>query len=390
MKYNFDVEHDRKNTNSVKHDLHRKLGKREDLIPLWIADMDFKVPQEVEAALARASNHGIFGYSEAGVSYYDALTKWFADGFDYHPTREISHLAPGVVFAITVAIRAFTNRGDGVLIQRPVYHPFGEMITATERKIVVNSLVYKDGKYTIDFEDFERKIVDNQIKLFILCSPHNPAGRVWTRDELTNMGEICIKHNCLIVSDEIHCDFVYAPHKHLVFATIKPEFADNSIICTAPSKTFNLPGLQNANIFIANSEIRKKFHEAYVASGYSQMNTLGLIACEAAYRYGREWLNELLQYLSDNMKLLYDFGERTGIKPVSLEGTYLAWLDFSPLKLTDAEINKLVTNEAGLWLSPGLTYGNPEGSQFQRMNIASPRRIIEKAISNLERALGKK
>jgi cystathionine beta-lyase len=202
------------------------------------------------------------------------------------------------------------------------------------------------------------------------------------------MGDICLKYNCLVVSDEIHCDFVYAPHKHYVFSTIKPVFADNSIICTAPSKTFNLPGLQASNNFIPNARIRKMFVDEIRRSGYSQMNTMGLVACENAYRYGREWLDQLIEYLAGNMKLVYDFGDRTGIKPVPLEGTYLAWLDFSPLGLPHKEIEALVADKAGLWLSTGTTYGDPEGVGFQRINIGCPRPVLERALGQLERALG--
>jgi cystathionine beta-lyase len=283
-----------------------------------------------------------------------------------------------------MAVRAFTNEGDGVLIQRPVYHPFGEVILTNNRKIINNPLVYENGRYRIDFDDFERKIDEHKAKLFILCNPHNPAGRVWTREELEKMGDICLKYNCLVVSDEIHCDFVYAPHKHLVFSEIKPVFAEKSIICTAPSKTFNIPGLQISNTFIPNPELRQRFTKEYSASGYSQLNTMGLAACEAAYRHGREWLDQLLSYLSKNMELIYGFGEKTGIKPVELQGTYLAWLDFSPMGLPHKELDDLIIRKAGLWLSTGTTYGSPEGLGFQRINIGCPKSVLSNALERLE------
>lgn len=387
MKYDFDVVYDRKNTNSVKHDGHLHYGKPPELVPLWVADMDFKAPVEVIEALVRCAKHGIFGYSEPSESYFDAVRSWFSESFGYHSEREWMVKAPGVVFAAAVALRAFTNDGDAVMIQRPVYHPFSHIILNNNRKLVNNPLVYEEGRYRVDFADFERKIVENSVKAFILCSPHNPVGRVWRRDELEMMGDICLKHNCVVLSDEIHCDFVFAPHRHCVFSTIKQEFADNSIIMTAPSKTFNLPGLQASNIFISNPRLRKMFVDEYNRSGYSQLNTMGLAACEAAYSHGREWLNQLLDYLSDNMKLVYDFGIRTGIRPVPLDGTYLAWLDFSPLGLSADALEDLIAGKAGLWLSGGTIFGKDEGAGFQRVNIASPRSILENALERLEKAI---
>jgi len=388
MIYDFNTVHNRKNTNSLKHDCRRQFGKPEEVIPLWVADMDFMVPKPVEEALVKCARHGIFGYSEAGESYWEAVLGWFAEGFGYHPQKEWLVKAPGVVFAAAMAIRALTNEGDSVMIQRPVYHPFTQIINDNNRKLINNPLIYENGSYRIDFVDFERKIHENRVKLFILCSPHNPVGRVWTRHELEVMGDICLKYQCLILSDEIHCDFVYAPHKHTVFPLIKPELADISVIATAPSKTFNLPGLQISNIFISNPELRRRFIKEYDKTGYGHhLNTMGIAACECAYRYGREWLNQLLTYLSGNMKLIYDFCSRTGVKTVPLEGTYLAWLDFSPLGLSHKELDELIINKAGLWLSTGTIFGAQEGAQFQRINIASPRSVIAQALNRLERAV---
>jgi cystathionine beta-lyase len=386
MTYDFDTVHNRKNTNSMKHDGHRRYGKPEALTPLWVADMDFKVPPEVEEDLVKCVKHGIFGYSEAGESYWEAVSGWFSEGFSYHPEPEWLVKAPGIVFAAAVAVRAYTNEGDGVMIQRPVYHPFGHIINDNKRQLVNNPLKYEDGTYRIDFEDFERKIDQHRVKLFILCNPHNPVGRVWTTDELEKIGDICLKYNCLVFSDEIHCDFVFKPRQHHVFTKVKPEYDDISIIATAPSKTFNLPGLQISNIFISNQELRRKFTAEYNRSGYSQLNTTGLAACESAYRRGREWLNQLLAYLSKNMELVYDFGNRTGCRPVRLEGTYLAWLDFSPIGLSHKELDELIINRAGLWLSTGTTFGPEEGLGFQRINIACPRSVLARALDQLEQA----
>ncbi|MCL2242333.1 MAG: pyridoxal phosphate-dependent aminotransferase [Chitinispirillia bacterium] len=388
MTYDFDTVYDRKGTNSLKHDGHRRCGKPEGLIPLWVADMDFKAPPEVEEALVKASRHGIFGYSEPmGDGYWEAVSGWFAEGFGYHPKAEWLVKAPGIVFATALAVRAYTEAGDGVMIQKPVYHPFGQVILDNNRKLVNNPLVYKDGRYLIDFDDFEEKIRQNGVKLFILCSPHNPAGRVWTREELEKMGDICLKYNCLVFSDEIHCDFVYKPHKHHVFTMVRDEFEKISIVATAPSKTFNLPGLQASNIFISDRELRQKFVKEYNRSGYSQLNTMGLIACESAYRCGREWLNQLLAYLSENMGLVYDFCGKAGIRAVPLEGTYLAWLDFSSMGLPHRELDKLIVEKAGLWLSTGTTFGAEEGIGFQRINIGCPRSVLKQALEHLEQAV---
>ncbi|MDR1759399.1 MAG: pyridoxal phosphate-dependent aminotransferase [Fibrobacter sp.] len=384
--FNFDTVQERKNTNSIKYDFAVARGKREGLLPLWVADMDFQTPPEVREALVKCAEHGIFGYSEPQAGYYEAVCAWFSKYFGYDTKPEWIVKTPGVVFAIAVAVRAFAEKGDAVMIQRPVYYPFSAVILENKCKLVNNPLVYQDGKYGIDFEDFERKMVENRVKLFILCNPHNPVGRVWTREELERIGDICLKHGCLVLSDEIHCDFVYAPRKHTVFATIKPEFGENSIICTAPSKTFNLAGLQVSNVFIQNAKLRKRFETESIKTGYSQLNTMGIAACEAAYRHGSGWLHRLKEYLSENIKLVGEFAERNGIKLIPTEGTYLVWLDFSPLGFSDDELDHLIENKAGLWLDDGRMFGK-EGSGFQRINVACPRSILADALSRLEKAI---
>jgi len=293
-----------------------------------------------------------------------------------------------VVYAIATAIRALTEKGDAVLIQQPVYHPFASTVLVNGRKLVNNPLVYEKGEYHIDFDDFEEKIIKNDVKLFLLCSPHNPVGRVWTREELVRMGDICLKHNVIVISDEIHADFVYKGYLHFIFASLKPEFLNNTIICTAPSKTFNLAGLQVSNIFIANDEIRKKFREELMRSGYSQPNTMGLVACQAAYEHGAQWLDELIEYLEGNISYIRKFlAERLPqIKLVEPQGTYLLWLDFNQLNLSEEELNDLIVNKAKLWLNEGTTFGS-EGKGFQRLNIACPRATLEKAFLQLEKAI---
>lgn len=388
MKYNFDCIIDRRNTNSLKYDFALERGKPSDILPLWVADMDFQTPGEVIEALQKASAHGIFGYSEVKSEYFEVVHQWFLKHFGWDTKEEWLIKTPGVVFAITTAIRAFLEEGDGVMIQSPVYYPFYEAVRQNNRKLVQNTLVYSDRMYSIDFDDFEKKIEDGNVKLFILCSPHNPVGRVWTKDELTRMGEICLKHKVIIVSDEIHCDFTYPGYTHTVFASINEEFADLSILCTAPSKTFNLAGLQVSNIFIKNPSLRQSFDREMKASGYSQLNALGLVAGKAAYEFGEEWLVGLKAYLNQNLQYVREYirTQLPGIHLVEPQGTYLVWLDCKDLNLTRKGMEELIVHKAKLWLDPGHIFGSP-GEGFERINIACPRETLKKALDQLKNAL---
>ncbi len=388
MKYDFNEIINRVGTNSLKYDFAAERGKPEGILPLWVADMDFRTPPEVSEVLQKAVRHGIFGYSESKAGYFDTVSHWFEERFGWRVQRRWLVKTPGVVFALATAIRALTGEGDAVIIQQPVYYPFSEVILANHRKLVNNPLVYENGAYNVDFEDFEAQIVKNDVKLFLLCSPHNPVGRVWTVEELERLGEICIRHQVIVVSDEIHADFTYPVYKHTIFASLNEKFLNNSIICTAPSKTFNLAGLQVSNIFIANDGIRRKFKEAIIRTGYSQLNTMGLIACQAAYENGAGWLEELKEYLADNLTFIRKyFMERIPqVRLIEPQGTYLVWLDFGKLNLNDQELEKLIVDRAGLWLDSGTMFG-PEGKGFQRMNIACPRQVLEKALIQLEEAI---
>ncbi len=388
MQYNFDKIINRKNTNSLKYDFSIERVHRDDLLPLWIADMDFRLPDVILDDINKAVTHGIFGYSDSKEEYFNALHNWFFNHFNWSPESKWLIKTPGIVFAIAIAIRTFTNPGDAVLLQQPVYYPFSECIVDNRRRLINNQLVYSDGKYSIDFEDFEKKIVEEKIKLFLLCSPHNPVGRVWTVDELTRIGEICLKHNVLVVSDEIHCDFTYPNHPHTVFASISETFAMNSIICTAPSKTFNMAGLQLSNIFIPNSKIRSAFKKEFKASGYSQVGALGIVGCQSAYKNGYEWHNELKAYLKRNLDFVRDYLKTyiPEIRLVEPEGTYLIWLDCQGLNLNHRELSSLVIDKAKLWLDDGIIFGK-ETSQFERINIACPRNILELALVQLHDAV---
>jgi len=388
MDYNFDQVIDRKNTNSLKYDFAVERGKPVDILPLWVADMDFQAPREVLDAMHKSISHGIFGYTEVKSDYFDVIYHWFSTHFDWKTEENWLIKTPGVVFAIALAIKALTKEGEGILIQQPVYYPFSETIRSNNRKLVINSLVYKDGCYHIDFEDFEQKIISENVKLFLLCNPHNPVGRVWSKEELLELGNICIKHGVVVVSDEIHCDFTYPGYKHTVFASINEEFAQNSILCTAPSKTFNLAGLQISNIFIKNETLRLKIKAEIVKSGYSQLNTLGLVACKSAYEYGESWLKELKSYLVDNLIFVREFlaEKLPEIKLIEPQGTYLIWLDCSALNLTKKEMEHLFVHQANLWVDPGIIFGK-EGENFERINIACPRIVLEQALTQLEKAI---
>jgi len=274
------------------------------------------------------------------------------------------------------------------MIQQPVYYPFFATVKDNNRKLVNNALVLdsKTQKYKIDFEDFEKKIVENGVKLFLLCSPHNPVGRVWQKEELEKMGQICLKHGVIILSDEIHADFIFTSSKHHVFTSVNPAFLDNSIVCLSPSKTFNLAGLQFSDVLIANADLRAKFTTAYDKSGYSQLNTLGIVAAHAAYEHGADWVDELLVYLEENVLVIEEFlrANMPKVKLIKPEGTYLAWLDFRELGLSQKELDERVANDAKLWLSSGTVFGK-EGEGFQRVNFACPREELKKALNKLSK-----
>ena len=386
--YDFDKIIDRHGTNCLKFDFAKERGKNGDELSLWVADMDFQVAKPITYALQAQVNHGIYGYTEVKSDYFDIVKNWFKDNFDWEIKKGSLVKTPGVVYAIAMAVKAFTKEGEAVIIQQPVYYPFSEMIIANNRELVNSPLVLKGGRYEIDFEDFEKKIVKNNVKLFILCSPHNPVGRVWSVEELKRIGDICIKHDVVILSDEIHADFVYEPNKHHVFASLGESYAANSVIATAPSKSFNIAGLQVSNIFIENKKLRDAFRNEIVKSGYSQLNTMGLVAARAAYEFGKEWLDEVRAYIKDNLIFFRDYlkeniGELNLIEP---EGTYLVWVDFGKLGLSEKQREDLIVNKAKLWIDSGAMFG-ADGEGFERFNIACPRSYLKKALDSLKKAV---
>jgi cystathionine beta-lyase len=383
-KFNFDDIIDRSETDSIKYN-HARCSKPSGALPLWVADMDFKAPPEALSVVARCAEHGIFGYTEPRASYYEALLRWYKTRFDWAAEQEWVTVVPGIVFALSSIVRACAEEGGAVIICQPVYPHFEHVITANNRKLVVNELLLKNGVYETDFDAFEKQIIQNRVKLFILCSPHNPVGRVWTRGELSRIAQICLKHNVVIAADEIHSDFVYTPHKHTVLASLSPEIADITITCTAPTKTFNLAGLQISNVFISNPKLRAAFRCECAKTGYSNPSLIGTAAAQAAYACGAPWLEELLHYLKANVDCLREGLANTNglIKLCEPQGTYLMWLDCRAMEMSDAELENFYLNKAGLWLNAGVSFGLG-GSGFMRMNIACPRSTVAAALSRLK------
>ncbi|HHT25929.1 MAG TPA: pyridoxal phosphate-dependent aminotransferase [Firmicutes bacterium] len=382
MMYDFDILINRYNTDSVKYDFALERGKPADVIPMWVADMDFAAPPEVLADIQKAVTHGIFGYTEVKDDYYQALSSWFSSRFGFHFNDKDVIKVPGVVFALAQAVVAFTQPSDSVIIQTPVYRPFYQVVETNGRKLVCNPLVYTNGTYAIDFADFERKVRTENVKLFILCSPHNPVGRVWERGELEELNRICVKYGVIIVSDEIHCDFVYPGYKHTCFGLIN----EDAVIATAPSKTFNLAGLQAANIVVKNTDLRNKLAATVANTGFGHLNTIAYAACRSAYAHGAAWLEQLIQYLAENIRLVRDFlaTELPDVKLCEPQGTYLLWLDFAAYHLTQDELDRRMTEGARLWLNSGTIFGK-EGHGFQRMNIACPKATLQTALERLGR-----
>lgn len=385
---NFDQVIERRNTRSLKYDFAVERGIPGDNLPLWVADMDFPVSSYIQEALEQMVAHGIFGYSEVKEHYFEPLRDWWEKHHGWRVEQQWLVKSPGVVFALAAAIRAFTEEGEAVIIQQPVYYPFANVIKNNRRRLVNSNLILGEKGYEMDYTDFEEKLVKEQVKLFILCSPHNPIGKVWNKEELEKIGDICLKHGVFIISDEIHADFAFK-HPHTVFTGIKPEYQEMSMVCTAPSKSFNLAGLQVSNIFIPDSKRRKAFQREIYAAGYDELTLPALVACEAAYRHGEEWLNGVKEYIQANEAYVREFLKRRLplVRFGDWEGTYLIWLDFRGYGLSDEELNRKVIHEAGLWLDGGSMFGKA-GEGFQRINIACPRKTLEEAMERLARVFG--
>ncbi|MDE6602194.1 MAG: pyridoxal phosphate-dependent aminotransferase [Lachnospiraceae bacterium] len=384
----FDQVIERRNTRSLKYDFAVERGMPEDILPLWVADMDFRTSSYIEDALVARAKEGIFGYSESKAPYFECVRDWMERRHGWQPQEEWLVKTPGVVTALAMAVKAYTEPGDAVLIQRPVYYPFSEVIEDNGRRVVSNTLYRgEDNRYHINFEDFEQKIIQNKVKLFLLCNPHNPVGRVWTREELIRLGDICMRHDVIVASDEIHEDFVFQG-KHQVFAGLKKEYENRCIVCTSPSKTFNLATMVLSNIFIPSRDLRRRFRKQLDAAGISQLGVMGLIACETAYSQGEEWYLAMLEYVRGNIAFVKKFVEEKlpGVIMTEHEGTYLVWLDFSGTGLSDQELEELIVHKAKLWLDGGGMFGE-SGRGFQRINVTCPRSVLAEAMERLKMIL---
>lgn len=396
VRYDFDRVIDRKNTDCLKWDKVGSVFGNESVLPLWVADMDFAVAKPITEALRKRTEHEVYGYTPPSPSVVAAVVTRLWQKYSWKIEADWLVFTPGVVPALNVAVRAFSHPGDDVIIQGPVYYPFWRAVTGNGATVANNQLRLNKGHYEMDFEDLAAKFTPKltgmtpsppRAVMMILCSPHNPVGRVWHRDELARLGEIVIKNGAVVVSDEIHCELLFKGSQHTPFASMSDEFAQNSVICMAPSKTFNLAGLGASLIIIPNKKLRDRFN-ATRAGILPRPNVLGLVALEAAYRYGDEWLEQLLEYLENNLEFLMDYFEKNipQIKVIKPEGTYLIWLDCRGLGMEPLKLRTFMREKAMVGLDDGFLFG-PFGAGFQRINIASPRSILEKALKRIEAAV---
>ena len=386
----FDQIINRRNTRCLKYDFAARRGYPEDILPLWVADMDFKTSSYVEDTLSELVRHNIYGYSntQPGDGFFEAVSGWMErhHGWKVDPLWHVK--SPGVCFAIASAIRALTEPGDSVIIQQPVYYTFSSLIRHNGRKVVSSDLVRDaEGHYSMDYDDFEQKVIRHDVKLFILCNPHNPVGRVWTKEELQRIGRICAAHGVIVFSDEIHFDFVWEG-EHNVFQEIDPAFREFTVTATSPSKTFNLAGLQQSNIFIPNISLKRRFTEEINRTGYDEPTIFGIAAAQAVYENGDTWYESMKAYVEKNICFADEFVREhlPGVSMKKPEGTYLIWLDFSGTGMTTAELDDMIIQKAKLWLDSGAIFGKA-GEGFQRINTACPQSILREALERLEDVL---
>ncbi len=381
--YDFDKIIHRENTANVKYDLRKTYFGKEDVLPMWVADMDFETPEFIRKAIQKRAEHPIYGYSFRTDEYFQSIINWFDRRYNWTIEKEWILFSPGVVPAFNLALQAFTEPGDKIIVQPPVYFPFFSAIKNNNRIQLDNQLIYSKGKYTIDFEDLRKKAKD--AKMIFFCSPHNPAGRCWTEPELLELATICVENDVLIISDEIHSDLILPGFKHLPTASLSEAIAQKTITCVAPSKTFNIAGLATSNVIIENENLRNMFSEAIEKVHVAGGNLFGMVASQAGYTDGDQWLDELLKYIQQNYTFLKEAiaAEFPLLDVVPLEATYLAWIDFRRTGMNDDEIKDKLINVAGLGLSHGPIFGNG-GEGFQRMNLAAPRALIEEGVNRLK------
>ncbi len=379
---------DRNHTNCSKWDFNLENFGTQDVLPMWVADMDFPAPPAVTEALIERAKHPIYGYSRTDEEYYDLVVKWMKKRHGWESEKEWITYAPGIVPALNWMIQSYSKPGDKVIIQQPVYYPFGRAIRNNGRQIIDNPLVLKNGKYFMDYEDLEKKVDDPRVKILILCSPHNPVGRVWNKEELIRLGEICFKRHIVVISDEIHSDLIFKGYQHIPFAAISEEFAQNCIVCNAPSKTFNLAGLQVSNIIIPNQFLRNSFRNTLANQAIKSPNCFAIPALKAAYRDGEQWLDAVMEYIEDNYRFLITYiqAKIPQIKVIKPEGTYLVWMDFSDLGMEPQEEREFLLKEAKVAFDEGPQFG-PEGKGFERINIACPRAILQEGLDRIQKAI---
>lgn len=382
MDFNFDEIIPRRNTRSYKWDS----APAGDVLPLWVADMDFRTASAVIEALERRVRHGIFGYVRVPDEYYEAVIRWFERRHGWRFERDWMIYTSGVVPAVSAVIKALTEPGDGIVVQTPVYNCFFSSIRNNGCRIVTNPLKYEDQTYHIDYEDLERKTADPSVKLLLFCNPHNPAGRVWTREELRRVGDICLRNHVMIISDEIHCELVFPGYTYTPFASLGDRYLRNTITCVSPSKSFNLAGLQIANIITCDKTIRERIDRAININEVCDVNPFGVEATIAAYNEGEEWLMRLLDYLKANYEDMNEFFRKylPRIPVTKLEGTYLVWTDCRALSIPSETLGSRLLAETGLWLNSGMMYG-AEGEGFLRWNIACPRSVLREALTRFRR-----
>ncbi|AFQ30485.1 pyridoxal phosphate-dependent aminotransferase [Bacillus thuringiensis] len=387
MKLDFDQQIDRLYTASYKWDQSKILFETEDILPMWVADMDFMSPPAVVNALINRATHGVYGYTIIPDSYYSSIIDWLKRRHGSMVQKEWITHSPGVVTALSILVSCLTKPGDKVMIQSPVYHPFYDVVLQQNRELVTNNLILEDGRYTMDLKDLENKI-DSSVKVMLLCNPHNPVGRVWDEQELERLGALCAKHNIIVISDEIHCDLIYKGNKHVPFSSISEKMKSTSITCISTSKTFNLAGLKTCNLIIQNPHIKEVYEKKLKMLSLHSESFFGITAVEAAYTHGEEWLNQLLIYLEGNLNFLLDYFKQhiNEVKVIKPEGTYLVWLDFRGLRMNKENIEKWMYQKAKLALNEGSMFGE-NGKGFLRMNIACPRATLEEGLSRIRKEL---
>ena len=388
MKYNFDEIIDRRNTSCVKYDEAAKHLGTTDFIPMWVADMDFQSPPCIIDALKKRVAHGVFGYTYASDDYYQSIIGWLARRHRWNVQKDWIMYVPGVVKGFAFAIDEFTQKGDKIIIQPPVYHPFRLVSSGLGRQIINNPLLLENGKYYIDFEGLEQLVSENDCKMLILSNPHNPGGRMWTSDELTKLADICYENHILVISDEIHADLALWNNRHIPFATVSPKAAQNCITLMAPSKTFNIAGIISSFAVIENEDIRKKYLSYLEPRELNQGNIFAYTATQAAFNGGEEWLNEMLRYIEANFLYISNFMRENipTIKALKPDASFLAWLDCRDLHLSQNELEKLFLEKAHLLLNSGTLFG-AEGEGFMRMNMGTQHSVIVKALNNLKKAI---